>query len=235
MQEALGIMLGALAALLVVSCSATDERAPALASHGAASRSRNRPLTPARGRWMSISLALLSFALIAGMVAWSVLGIHASAELARNSMQQQEHNRYVAPGPKASCFLRIPSDGVDNPRVSRLVVKEDGKPLGPAHSLHADIAETGGGRFSHWDSWVVFSSSDNSDPRANGRNYTVAFRLLPSPVAWLLALSLFVGLISASHNPRRLCCDRCFYSGPNQSRRPCSLRCHCLSCRCLGF
>ena len=156
MQEALGIMLGAFAALLVASCGVTDERAPALASHGAASGSNNPRGHASRGGWMSISLALLSCVLMVGMAAWSVLGLHRSAELARNSMQQQEQNRYVAPGPKASWFLRIPSDGVDKPRRSRLVVKEDGKPLGPAHSLHADIAETGGGRFSHWDSWVVF-------------------------------------------------------------------------------
>ena len=196
MQEALGIMLGALAALLVVSCTA-DERAPALASHGVANGSSS-PLRryARRGQWTSISLALLTCVLIAGMAAWSALGIYRSAELARSSMQQQEQNRYVAPGPKASWFLRIPSDGVDRPRRSRLVVKEDGKPLGPAHSLHADIAETGSGRFSHWDSWVVFSSSDNSDPRANGRNYTVTFRVLPSYIAWLLALPLFVGLIA---------------------------------------
>lgn len=189
MQEALGLVIGALAALLVLSSGTNEASAPTLARHGAANRSKV-------GQWISISIALVSCVLILSMAAWSVLGVPASAELARNSMQQQENNRYVAPGPKAAPFFRIPSDDLDSPRASGLVVKEDGKPLGPAHTLHADIAEKGGGSFSHWDSWVVFSSSDDSDPRENGRNYVVAFSVFPSPTAWLLALLMFLGLLA---------------------------------------
>jgi hypothetical protein len=48
---------------------------------------------------------------------------------------------------------------------------EDGRPLGPAHALHADIRITGHGRFSHWGPSLYFSTSDNSDPILNGRNY----------------------------------------------------------------
>lgn len=187
MQEALGLVVGALAALLVLSASANGERERPLAGHTG--------VTASKGGWVPTSLGLLGCALILGMVAWSALGIQGSGELARSSMQQQERNRYVAPGPKAVSFFRIRSDGVDAPHVSSLVVREDGKLLGPPHSLHADVAEAGGGRFSHWDSSVVFSTSDNSDPRENGRTYTVDFLLLPSPLAWLLALCMFVGLI----------------------------------------
>lgn len=55
---------------------------------------------------------------------------------------------------------------------SDLVLLEDGRPLGPPHSLHADIRNLGAGRYSHWtrDS-LYFSASDNSDPRRNGRRY----------------------------------------------------------------
>lgn len=38
-------------------------------------------------------------------------------------------------------------------------------------SLHDDIAQYGNGRFSHWNGYVVFASSDNSDPNSNGRDY----------------------------------------------------------------
>ena len=62
----------------------------------------------------------------------------------------------------------------DQESVSRLVVFENGRPLGPAHACHADIRGLGGGRFSHWGDKVYFSASDNSDPRTNGRKYTVA-------------------------------------------------------------
>lgn len=55
---------------------------------------------------------------------------------------------------------------------SRLVVCEDGRPLGPAHSSHNDIRTLGGGRYSHWSGWLYFSTPDNSDPRSNGRAYT---------------------------------------------------------------
>ena len=48
---------------------------------------------------------------------------------------------------------------------------EDGKPIGPAHCPHDQVRQFGGGRFSHWGAEVYFSSSDNSDPRTNGRDY----------------------------------------------------------------
>lgn len=54
---------------------------------------------------------------------------------------------------------------------SRLVLLEDGRPLGPAHAAHVQVEAQGLGRYSHWGSHVVFSSSDNTDPRRNGRRY----------------------------------------------------------------
>ncbi|MEP6607088.1 MAG: hypothetical protein ABJA83_00235 [Burkholderiaceae bacterium] len=56
---------------------------------------------------------------------------------------------------------------------SSLVLTEDGAVLGPAHAAHDDIRKSGGGRFAHWGAGVYFSTSDNSDPRANGRSYAV--------------------------------------------------------------
>lgn len=64
-----------------------------------------------------------------------------------------------------------PGDSPAAPTASGLKLFEDGVPLGPAHSQHAHISEFGGGRFSHWGGSLLFSSSDNSDPRANGRCY----------------------------------------------------------------
>jgi SAM-dependent methyltransferase len=56
---------------------------------------------------------------------------------------------------------------------SPVLVFENKVPLGPAHALHSDIVKFGAGRFSHWGSELLFSSSDNSDPRSNGRNYEI--------------------------------------------------------------
>jgi hypothetical protein len=66
-------------------------------------------------------------------------------------------------------------DTPDSHERSPAVIYEDGKPLGPAHVRHVDIAEYGGGRFSHWRNakGFIFSSSDNSDPNLNGREYWI--------------------------------------------------------------
>ena len=59
---------------------------------------------------------------------------------------------------------------------SDLVLLEDGKPLGPAHSPHVDIRNEGRGRYSHWGARTIyFSTSDNSDPTANGREYKAVY------------------------------------------------------------
>ena len=63
-------------------------------------------------------------------------------------------------------------DSAERPTASALVLCEDQKRLGPAHSQHEDIRTAGRGRYSHWGAYVIFSSSDNSDPNANGRRYS---------------------------------------------------------------
>ena len=56
---------------------------------------------------------------------------------------------------------------------SPVVLYEGEKPLGPAvHANVQSIATVGKGRFSHWNhTGMVFSTTDNSDPRENGRTY----------------------------------------------------------------
>lgn len=66
----------------------------------------------------------------------------------------------------------IPGDSESSPTSSTLRLYENGKELGPAHTSHKDIRRYGKGRFSHWGNSLYFSSSDNTDPRRNGRRYT---------------------------------------------------------------
>ncbi len=89
---------------------------------------------------------------------------------------------------------RLSSDDVPG-GLSRLVLREDGRPLGPAHVLHQEIRDLGGGRYSHWGAMVHFSASDNSDPRRNGRSYTATDREVVSPrlVSILLGADLIAG------------------------------------------
>jgi len=62
-------------------------------------------------------------------------------------------------------------DANEDPTHSQVVLYEDGRALGPAHSSHADIRTLGGGRFSHWHQGLYFSSSDHSSPISNARTY----------------------------------------------------------------
>jgi hypothetical protein len=64
------------------------------------------------------------------------------------------------------------ADSADDNERSPVVIYENGRLLGPAHSEHDEIAKLGMGRYSHWrGQGYVFSASDNSDPNTNGRFY----------------------------------------------------------------
>lgn len=67
--------------------------------------------------------------------------------------------------------LSASADSDANLSRSRYVVYENDRALGPPHSPHAEIAALGGGRFSHREGAIAFSSSDNTDPNSNGRGY----------------------------------------------------------------
>ena len=50
---------------------------------------------------------------------------------------------------------------------------EDDEQLPYPHSIHEHIRKIGAGRFSHWDIWIYFATSDNSNPNTNKRRYRV--------------------------------------------------------------
>jgi arylsulfatase A-like enzyme len=54
-----------------------------------------------------------------------------------------------------------------------LLLLEDGNELGPVCPLHRTIRAEGGGAYSHWGDQLIFSTSDGSDPRSNGRSYSL--------------------------------------------------------------
>jgi hypothetical protein len=61
---------------------------------------------------------------------------------------------------------------------SPVILYEDDKPLGPAHSPHDEVEYIGRGHYSHWkDIGILMSTSDNTDPNRNGRLYWIG---LPS-------------------------------------------------------
>lgn len=73
--------------------------------------------------------------------------------------------------------LRGVVDSSAYPDRSPLRLMEDGKYLGPPHSLHQRIRQEGLGRYSHWtNNDLFFSTSDNSDPNSNGREYIIEWQ-----------------------------------------------------------
>lgn len=69
--------------------------------------------------------------------------------------------------------LTAPSSDSRNPVKATVELYENGFRLGPANSDHATIALLGRGTFSYWRGALMFSSSDNTDPNLNGRQYDV--------------------------------------------------------------
>ncbi len=72
---------------------------------------------------------------------------------------------------KSGLIAREPGDTMENPAQSRFQLLENGVALGPAHSLHQRVRDTGAGSYSHWRDSLYFSASDNSDPNFNGKRY----------------------------------------------------------------
>ncbi len=75
--------------------------------------------------------------------------------------------------------LEQQADNSQFPRRSNLVLLENGKPLRVRHAIHEEIRRTGGGLYSHWGGYLLFATSDNSDPNTNGRSYGISFSESP--------------------------------------------------------
>ncbi|MGC2199939.1 MAG: hypothetical protein WA633_07290 [Stellaceae bacterium] len=72
---------------------------------------------------------------------------------------------------------------------------EDGRPLGPANSVHDEIRNKGGGRYSFWKGSLYLSASDNTDPAASKHSYAL---VTPIPVPlWLILIDLAAATLSA--------------------------------------
>jgi len=68
-------------------------------------------------------------------------------------------------------------------------VLENNEEIGPRISYHDNIRKHGSGRFSFWDKALFFSSSDNTDPRTNGRTY---YAIGPAPFPTTVYFALFL-------------------------------------------
>ena len=88
---------------------------------------------------------------------------------------------------------------------SRVRFFEDGRAYPVRLHRSDEVALVGGARFSHEPGRIVFSSTDNTDPRTNGRSYDLASPLLYH--AWMggAAMAAFLGCVAAWHLATRRC------------------------------
>ena len=136
-------------------------------------------LSENRQWWDPIAVVLVSFYLV-GVGIFLILTRRIPAPPFRRVFRALVRKPYTGTlsgfGPEQGhCFYApLPSYLLsDLESASSLLLFEDGRPLGPAHAPHDQMRSLGGGRYSHWGTHLFFTTSDNSDPRSNGRLYTV--------------------------------------------------------------
>jgi hypothetical protein len=110
--------------------------------------------------------------------------------LTPDMMRPEIGTAYIVPiEAKASFPYRFLSD-MDGPEGSNLRLLEDGRVMPSTGGAHDVIRQQGGGRYSHWANFLLFSTPDGSDPRTNGRAYRVIGSAAPAKsVIWLSLLA----------------------------------------------
>ena len=128
-------------------------------------------------------------------------GIIVEIPVETSSISSQSGHAYSVPIRRGSSLLFLfSSDTSLAPLNSNAVLTEDGARLGPAHTPAEMVATLGNGRFLHQRKSFQFSTSDNSDPRSNGRHYRISgLATLPG----LIPLALIIALIVSFRNSLR--------------------------------
>jgi hypothetical protein len=146
-------------------------------------------------RWLARFAVRPASALSFGLVGWGLIGVSVNSTMRPFDIAKREGHAYAWRVPNPSPGLtRIVSDGAANPEASSLLLIESGQEIGPPHTPHLYVGARGHGHFSHWGEDLVFSTSDNSDPRSNGLSYRAEFRVYPAP--WLLISAAVFAVIA---------------------------------------
>ena len=157
-----------------------------------------------------LAALLAGLATIAAAASWMGI-LDRTLTIAPSDILPRERDAYtvsLAVLPPALGFLELfySGDSCDWPFVSTLRLRENGRDLGPSHSMHSDIAYQGRGRYSHWAQSLIFSASDNVDPRDNARGYEVTcspnlLSLMELSLLSVASLALFLRLHLRMNQP----------------------------------
>ncbi len=82
---------------------------------------------------------------------------------------------------------------------SRVRLFEDGRPYSLRTHEIEEVTRTGGYRFKHEDGRIVFATSDNTDPRTNGRSYSLETPVLYGRAFGVPAAAAFLACVAAWH------------------------------------
>lgn len=117
-----------------------------------------------------------------------IVGLPFTHTLAAATIVPEQGFGYLAtvPPPWPRLALARDTDRGDAPSASRARLYENGVLLAGFNSSHAAIRARGLGTYSDWSNGqLYFSSSDNSDPRTNGRVYELRDTSHLKPKAWV--------------------------------------------------
>lgn len=163
---------------------------------GVAGRSDDDAAARGKARFRSAPMSTIAIALLAGLVlclsAAIALKPRFEAAIEPAAISGEGGHAYTfRTGFSARWPYAVPSHPDFALAPGDVRVAEDGRPVGALEPSHDVIRQKGGGLFNFWDGTIWFSSVDGTDPRTNGRSYTlkVKARLMPS-AAWALGSSL---------------------------------------------
>lgn len=147
-------------------------------------------------RLLRLFLVLLVFGI--SVWAWSLEFEQEGLVDTSSAIETGEYGWRVAVPNHVRFPLQGSTDTNQFPTRSKLTVAEDGIPLGPPHQIHTEVMQQGHGRFSHWGGWLYFSASDNTNPKENGRAYSVSFTYGIHKSLIILLAGIAIGLIIVS-------------------------------------
>ena len=151
-----------------------------------------------KANWRT-SVSVIIFILWVLVLYAHLIGISFSQKLAVESISPNTGFGYSTKigQPALESVFRRKADTPDNQNGSRAKLFENDVSLQPAHSVHNEIRTSGHGRFSDWDGTLYFSTSDNTDPRVNGRQYELRdHMMLAKKPAYTLLGVLVIALIT---------------------------------------
>lgn len=130
--------------------------------------------------WFALgALVIAAVAALGGVRATTTLpAAHIAPELGRAFIVR----------PAVSRWLVIPAGDWLGRMQGAARLYEDGRELGPGRQLHQSIRDEAKGLFAVDRGYLRFAASDGSDPRSNGRVYTLDTAVNPGVIPWLVIL-----------------------------------------------